>query len=138
MSPRWTSCSSIRKPNCLKSDSPAHIPGESASGKPERRTGRNLPAAVGVGAGLGALAIFTLFTVKVTFLVYMAVVVGIALWELSRAVSAREIRLPVVPVAAGGAVAMALAYWKGERPLVATIALTVIVILAWRLIGGAD
>ena len=93
---------------------------------------------MGVGAGLGALAIFTLFTVKVTFLVYVAVVVGIALWELSRAVSARQVRLPVPPVAAGGAVALALAYWKGERPLVATIALTVIVILAWRLADGAD
>ena len=63
-----------------------------------------------MGAGLGALAIFTLFTVKVTFLVYVAVVVGIALWELSRAVSARQVRLPVLPVAVGGAVAVALAY----------------------------
>jgi len=33
---------------------------------------------------------------------------------------------------------VALAYWKGERPLVATIAITVIVIVAWRLVGGAD
>jgi phosphatidate cytidylyltransferase len=76
--------------------------------------------------------------VKVTFLVYVAVVVGIALWELSRAVSARQVRLPVPPVAAGGAVAVALAYWKGERALVATIAITVIAIVAWRLAGGAD
>jgi phosphatidate cytidylyltransferase len=91
-----------------------------------------------VGAGLGGLAILTLFTVKATFLLYMAVAVGIALWELSRAVAAREIRLPVPPVAAGGAAALALSYWKGERPLVACFAITVIVILAWRLAGGAD
>jgi len=122
----------------LKSDLPADIPGESAPGKPERRTGRNLPAAIGVGAGLGGLAILTLFTVKATFLLYMAVVVGIALWELSRAVAARQIRLPVPPVAAGGALALALAYWKGERPLVACFAITVMVIVAWRLAGGVD
>jgi phosphatidate cytidylyltransferase len=122
----------------LKSDLPADIPGESAPGKPGRRTGRNLPAAVGVGAGLGGLAILTLFTVKATFLLYMAVTVGIALWELSRAVAARLIRLPVPPVAVGGAAALALAYWKGERPLVACFAITVIVIVAWRLHGGAD
>jgi phosphatidate cytidylyltransferase len=122
----------------LKSDLPADIPGESASGKPERRTGRNLPAAIGVGAGLGGLAILTLFTVKVTFLLYMAVVVGIALWELSRAVAVRQIRLPVPPVAAGGALALGLAYWKGERPLVACFAITVMVIVAWRLAGGVD
>src|SRR6516162_8002758 len=138
MSPRWTSCSSIRKPNCLKSDLPADTPGESAPGKEERRTGRNLPAAIGVGAGLGGLAILTLFTVKVTFLLYMAVVLGIALWELSRAVAVRQIRLPVPPVAAGGALALALAYWKGERALVACFTITVMVIVAWRLVGGAD
>jgi phosphatidate cytidylyltransferase len=91
-----------------------------------------------VGAGLGGLAILTLFTVKATFLLYVAVVVGIALWELSRAVAARQIRLPVPPVAAGGALALALAYWKGERALVACFAITVMVIVAWRLAGGVD
>ena len=114
-----------------------------AAGAPEvparqPRTGRNLPAAIGVGAGLGGLAILTLFTIKVTFLLYMAVVVGVALWELSRAVAARGIRLPIVPVATGGAVAVALAYWRGERPVAACLALTVIAILAWRLRGEAD
>jgi phosphatidate cytidylyltransferase len=89
-----------------------------------------------VGAGLGGLAILTLFTVKVTFLVYMAVAVGIALWELSRAVAVRGIKLPIVPVAVGGAAAVALAYWRGERPALACLALTVIAILAWRLRGG--
>jgi phosphatidate cytidylyltransferase len=102
------------------------------------RTGRNLPVAVGVGAGMGGLAILTLFTVKATFLIYMGVALGIALWELSRAVAVREIRLPVPPVAVGGAAAIALAYWRGERPLAACLALTVIAILAWRLRGGAD
>jgi phosphatidate cytidylyltransferase len=91
-----------------------------------------------VGASLGGLAILTLFTVKATFLLYMAVAVGIALWELSRAVAARLIVLPVLPVAVGGATALALAYWKGERALVACLAITVIAILAWRLAGGAD
>jgi phosphatidate cytidylyltransferase len=110
---------------------------DSAHTRPAVRTGRNLPAAIGVGAGLGGLAILTLFTVKVTFLVYMAVMVGIALWELSRAVAGQGIRLPVVPVAVGGFAAVALAYWRGERPMIACLALTVFAILAWRLHGGA-
>jgi phosphatidate cytidylyltransferase len=108
-----------------------------ADNRPTTRTGRNLPAAIGVGAGLGGLAILTLFTVKVTFLVYMAVMVAIALWELSRAVAGQGIRLPVVPVAVGGFTAVALAYWRGERPMIACLALTVFAILAWRLHGGA-
>jgi phosphatidate cytidylyltransferase len=118
---------------------PADIPGEPADipGKSATRAGRNLPAAVGVGVGLGALALLTLFTLKVTFLVYTAVAVGLALWELSRALRERETRLPFAPVAAGGAAAIALAYWQGERALTACLGLTVIAILAWRLQGGA-
>ena len=33
---------------------------------------------------------------------------------------------------------VALAYWRGERPLVAALAMTVIVVMAWRLPGGSD
>jgi phosphatidate cytidylyltransferase len=93
---------------------------------------------MGVGAGMGGIAILTLFTVKATFLLYMGVVVGIALWELTRALEVRGIRLPVIPVAAGGAVVTALAYWRGERALVASLMLTVIAIFAWRLPSGAS
>jgi phosphatidate cytidylyltransferase len=102
-----------------------------------RRAGRNLPAALAVGLTLGGLAVATLFTVQVTFLVYMGAVVGIALWELARALGTRGIRLPLVPVAAGGAAAVALAYPGGARALVACLAITVVAILAWRLPGGA-
>jgi phosphatidate cytidylyltransferase len=116
---------------------PADIPGEPAQPeKRERRTGRNLPAAVIVSLGLGGIAILTLFTVKATFLVLVAAMVGVALWELARAVAQREIRLPVLPVAAGGAVAFALSYWRGERAVLACITITMPVIIAWRLRGG--
>jgi phosphatidate cytidylyltransferase len=89
-----------------------------------------------VGLLLGGLAIVTLFTVKATFLVYVAAAVGIALWELSRALATRDIRLPVVPVAAGSLAAIVLAYWWDGRALVACLALTMIAIMAWRLPGG--
>ncbi len=121
----------------MRSDLPGDIPGEPAQPeKRERRTGRNLPVAITVGLVLGGLAILTLFTVKVTFLVLIAAMVGTALWELTRAVAAQQIRLPVIPVAAGGAVALALSYWQGERAVLACIAITVTAIIAWRLPGG--
>jgi phosphatidate cytidylyltransferase len=100
------------------------------------RAGRNLPAAIGVGLLLGGLALVTLFTVKATFLIYVAAAAGIALWELSRALGTRDIHLPLVPVAAGSIAAIALAYWGSGRALVAALALTMIAILAWRLPGG--
>jgi phosphatidate cytidylyltransferase len=90
-----------------------------------------------VGVIMGGLALLTLFTVKIIFLVYMAAVVALGLWELTRALDARGIRLPLVPVAAGGAVMLGLAYYSGERPLVAALAVTVIAVLAWRMTGGS-
>jgi phosphatidate cytidylyltransferase len=108
------------------------------SPRPRARAGRNLPAALAVGLLLGALALVTLFTVKVTFLVYMSLAAGVALWELARAMATRGIRLPLPPVAIGGAAAVALAYWRGERALAAALAITVIAILAWRLPGERD
>jgi phosphatidate cytidylyltransferase len=117
-------------------DSSAAQPGGPDSPAPRSRTGRNLPAALGVGLGLGGLALLTLFTIKATFLLYVGAALVIALWELSRAFATRGIRAPVLPVAAGGAAAVALAYFEGERALVACLALTTIAVLAWRLPGG--
>ena len=115
-------------------------PGSTDGGQPGGgrggRAGRNLPAALGVGVLLGGLAIVTLFTVKATFLLYLAAAVWIAAWELARALAGRDIRFPLAPVAVGGAAAIGLAYWWGARPLVACIALTMIAILAWRLPGS--
>ena len=88
-----------------------------------------------VGLALGTVALLTLFTIKVTFLVVVGVAVGLALWELTRALRVRGIGLPLVPVAAGGAAMIALAYWRGERPLVAALAVTVIAVMSWRLPG---
>ena len=117
-------------------ESPAAQPGSAESPAPGSRTGRNLPAALGVGLGLGGLALLTLFTVKATFLLYMGAALVIALWELSRAFGTRGIRIPVLPVEVGGAAAVAAAYFAGGRVVVACLALTTIAVLAWRLPGG--
>jgi phosphatidate cytidylyltransferase len=101
------------------------------------RAGRNLRAAIVVGLLLGGLALVTLFTIKVIFLIYVAAVVALGLWELTRALEVRGVRVPLVPVGAGGAVMLGLAYYSGERPLVAALAVTAIAVLAWRLAGGS-
>ncbi|HMG65892.1 MAG TPA: phosphatidate cytidylyltransferase, partial [Streptosporangiaceae bacterium] len=117
--------------------SPPELGGPPAPAAPAGRTGRNLPVAIAVGVGLGGLALLTLFTVKATFLVYVAAIVGMAAWELSRALATRDIHLALVPVAVGGAAMMALAYWEGSRDALAAVALTAVAILAWRLPRGA-
>jgi phosphatidate cytidylyltransferase len=102
------------------------------------RTGRNLPAAIGVGVGLGGLVFLTLFTVKATFLAYMGLALGIALAELTSALAERDINIPVIPVAAGGAAMITCEYWLGSRDALAATGLTVVAIVAWRLTGDAS
>jgi phosphatidate cytidylyltransferase len=101
-------------------------------------TGRNLPVAIAVGVGLGALVIVTLLTMKVTFLILVAVIVGIALAELHHVLATRQTRLPLIPVAVGGAAMFGLAYWQGARDALAALAVTFIAVLAWRLPGGVS
>ena len=108
------------------------------SERPGGRTGRNLPAAIAVGAGLGGLVVLTLLTVKATFLLYMAIAVGIALAELTGAFAKRDINIPVIPVAVGGIAMVTCMYWLGWRDALAALALTVIAVLAWRLRGGTS
>jgi len=105
--------------------------------EPKRtRAGRNLPAAIGIGVALGGLVILTLFTVKATFLAYMGAVVALGLWELRRVLADREISIPLAPIVAGGAAMFTLAYWYGAQPALAALAVTVLVLMAWRLPGG--
>lgn len=111
-------------------------PGNSPEPRPAR-AGRNLPAALAVGLALGAIALLTLFTIKALFLVVVGVAVALALWELTRALGSRDIRLPLVPVVVGGSVMITLAYWRGERPLLAALGITVIAVMSWRLPGAS-
>jgi phosphatidate cytidylyltransferase len=102
------------------------------------RTGRNLPVAAAIGVVLGGLVVLTLFTVKATFLAYVGVIVAVGLWELRQALAERGISLPLIPIAAGTAAMFTLAYWYGAQPALAAAAGTVLVLMAWRLPGGAQ
>ena len=102
---------------------------------PERRTraGRNLPAAIAVGVGLGALVLLSLYLAKVTFLVVVVAAISLALWELTNALHAGKVRLPVVPVLVGAWAMLVSTYVGGTEPLLAALMLTVLATLLWRL-----
>jgi phosphatidate cytidylyltransferase len=102
------------------------------------KTGRNLPAAIGVGVALGGVALLTLLTVKATFLIYMGVVLLVALRELHAAFATRDIHIPVIPVALGGAAMLTAGYWAAGGAVTAAFALTVVAIFAWRMASGTD
>ena len=111
---------------------------EEAEEKPKGRAGRNLPVAIGVGVLLGGLVILTLFTVKATFLLYMGIALAFALTELTSALAKRDINIPAIPVAAGGAAIITCTYWLKPQDALAALGLTVVAIFAWRLPGGAS
>jgi phosphatidate cytidylyltransferase len=102
------------------------------------RAGRNLPVAIGVGVVLGGLALLTLLTVKATFLIYMGAALAIGLHELASAFKTRDINLPLVPVALGGAAMVTAAYWAAGGAVTAAFALTFLAILVYRMFGGTD
>lgn len=102
------------------------------------RAGRNLPAAIGVGVCLGAVALASLYTIKEIFLALVAAAIGFGIWEITRAFAVRSIAIPAVPLAAGAAAMLVGAYLQGVEALCAALAVTVIMVLAWRMPGGAE
>jgi phosphatidate cytidylyltransferase len=121
----------------LRDDRLAQGEADPVSERKQSRTGRNLPVAAAVAVVLGGLALITLFTLKATFLAYVGLVVALALWELRQALLERGISLPLIPIVAGGAAMFTLAYWYGAQAALAALAITVVVLMAWRLPGGS-
>ena len=104
----------------------------------DRRAGRNLPAAVAVGSGLGALVAVSLFVRKEAFVVLAAAAIVLAVWELSNAFRARRIRIPVIPVVVGAVGMLASAFVSGVEALLVTFALTAFAVLMWRVLDGPN
>ncbi|MDF3294215.1 phosphatidate cytidylyltransferase [Streptomyces silvisoli] len=110
------------------------VPGGRRANRTKKKAGRNLPAAIGVGVGLGAVIIVALFVVKAVFVgvVVLAVVVG--LWELTSRLSERKgIRVPLVPLAVGGTAMVIAGYVRDAEGAWVAMALTALAVLVWRM-----
>ncbi|MEU0478159.1 phosphatidate cytidylyltransferase [Streptosporangium sp. NPDC006013] len=102
------------------------------------RTGRNLPVAVAVGLALAVAVIGSLYYVKELFLVVVIAAVGVGVTELVRSFEARDIRIPLIPVLVGMAAMLTGAYWGGPAWLVGVFAMTVLVLMIWRMFLGTE
>jgi len=102
------------------------------------RAGRDLPAAIGVGVGLGVLIVASLYIVKVAFVGLVVVAILVAVWELANALGSRGIRPPLVPVGVGAVAMLVASYVGGAQALVVGLALTVLGVIVWRLTEGPD
>ena len=102
------------------------------------RAGRNLPAAIGVGVGMGSVVAGSLFIEPAVFVGVVAVAILIALWEFSNALATTGVRVPVVPIAIGAVAMLVAAYEAGTESLVVALMLTVLGVIGWRLAEGPD
>jgi phosphatidate cytidylyltransferase len=118
-----------------------HVPPPSDGSPPEpaqpkSRAGRNLPAAIGVGAGMGGSVIVSLFVWKALFLGLVIVAVMVAVWEMVRAVSVQKARPPLVPLLLGGPLMVSLAWFGGAERLPLGLLATLVGLFVWRFADG--
>ncbi|HEX3197194.1 MAG TPA: phosphatidate cytidylyltransferase [Propionibacteriaceae bacterium] len=110
------------------------------------RAGRNLPAAIGIGVGLGVYVVLSLIYLKPAFVVLVAVALVLAAVELHEALKRQGMTSAIVPIAIGS-VAISFGSYFAGRPgpvifsttsvLLASLALTVLASLIWRMPKGA-
>jgi phosphatidate cytidylyltransferase len=105
---------------------------------PPNRAGRNLPVAIAVGVGLGALVIASLVFYKYLFAVLVTAAILIAVWEMYNAFLHNDIRIARSPLYVVVLVSPTLAYLFGVDAHMAVFGTFVVVALMWRIRRGTD
>jgi phosphatidate cytidylyltransferase len=119
-----------------RADAPGRSVAASDRGSRPSKAGRNRPAAIGVGLGLGALIIGSLALRKELMLGIIIIAIGVGVWELRRALAQVSINVPLVPSLVGSISMLISAYVGGGEALVVTVGLTCVGILLWRIADG--
>lgn len=101
------------------------------------KAGRDLPRAIGVGVGLGALVVGSLFY-RPSFAVLVTVAIVVGVYEVVTAIGTAQARPPLVPLVAGAVAMLSSAWFRGPDGLVGAFLLTAIGIAVWRLGDGAS
>jgi phosphatidate cytidylyltransferase len=80
-----------------------------------------------------------LFIVKAVFVGVIAVAVVVGLWELtSRLAERKQIRAPLIPLAAGGVAMVVAGYVRGAEGAWVAMALTALAVLVWRMFQAPE
>ena len=90
------------------------------------------------GSGSAQLILLTLYLWKPAFLAVVGAAVVIAVWELTNALHADRVRVPVVPVVVGALAILGAAYAGGSEPMLVALTLTILATLLWRLPENPD
>ena len=99
------------------------------------RAGRNLPAAIGVGAFLGFSLIAILLFAPYVWIPVVAVAIAIATHEVVRRLRDADFVIPVIPLIVGGQATIWLTWPFGAAGALGGFGGTVLVCLIWRLLA---
>lgn len=100
---------------------------------PASRAGRNLPAALAVGFGLGLSLIAILLFVPKVFIGVAATGVGVATWEVAKRLREADVLVPRIPLIVGGQAVFWLGWPWGASGVAGAFAATTLICMVWRL-----
>jgi len=100
------------------------------------RAGRNLPAAIAVGVGLGGSVIAILLFAPKVWVGVVAVAMAVATHEVVRRLRDGGYSVPVVPLLIGGQAMVWLTWPFGPAGALGGFGGTVVLCLIWRLLSG--
>jgi phosphatidate cytidylyltransferase len=101
--------------------------------KKTSRAGRDLPAAIAVGMGIGGVLIATLLFAPRLWVFHCAWAILVASHEVVRRLREAGYVIPVIPLLIGGQVTVWLTWPFGARGALAGFGATVVVCMFWRL-----
>lgn len=121
-------------------DSANVTPAEQAEGSSESGSepGRNLPAAIAVGLGLGAVVLIALWIAKWALIVVAVVVLFLALHELTSAFRNVGVMVSRIPLYLGTVCIAIGAYLWGIEAQLIVFGIIVVFTLLWRIRKGTD
>ena len=109
-----------------------------ASAARSGRSGRNLPAAIGVGLLMAVAVVASLLLRKEAFVGLVSAAAVLAVWELATVLTSKRIHIPVIPLAVGALGMLVSAYVAREEGLLISFTLTAFGVLLWRIIDGVE
>ncbi|MCT1602747.1 phosphatidate cytidylyltransferase [Kocuria sp. p3-SID1433] len=102
------------------------------------RAGRDLPAAIGVGAGLIIVLLVGLFLAPPVVAALAAAAAGVGVWEVCGSLARGGIKVPRAPAAAGAAVLPLAAFMGGSEALIIALILVCTVVILCRVFGRRE
>ncbi|MGB9375892.1 MAG: phosphatidate cytidylyltransferase, partial [Mycobacteriales bacterium] len=102
------------------------------------RAGRDLPVAVAVGLGLGAIVLVPLFLARPVFLGVVVVAIAVGTWEMVHSLEPVHAKAALPPLIVGGTGMLLAAWFGGPEALIIGLLLTAVAISLWRLAEGPE